>query len=109
MSNSGIALLLAITPHRFPGLSKLGQAFFVIDLVIFTLVTFVLVLRFVLYKNTIRRALTRPSETLFAPTPLSVSVIVANAGEYGRMFLVPREGWGGGWKWCFRGIWAWCL
>lgn len=88
MSTSGIALLLAITPHRFPGLSEIGLALFIIDLVMFASISLVLALRFVLYKHTLRRAFTRPSEALFVPTLfLSVAAIVANASEYGRMFL----------------------
>lgn len=88
MSTSGIALLLAITPHRFPGLSEVGLALFIIDLVMFASISLVLALRFVLYKNTLRRAFTRPSEALFIPALfLSVAAIVANAAEYGQVFL----------------------
>ncbi|KAK5662655.1 hypothetical protein OQA88_8571 [Cercophora sp. LCS_1] len=90
ISTSGIALLLAITPHRFPGLSSIGLAIFLLDLVFFIFITLCIALRFVLYRRTLRRAFTRPKEALFVPCLfLSVCTIVANIAEYARLFLSP--------------------
>ncbi|GAB1318240.1 Voltage-dependent anion channel-domain-containing protein [Madurella fahalii] len=88
MSTSGIALTLAVTPHRFRGLSHLGLAIFLLDLLFFLSITLAILARFTLYRPTLRRAFTRPSESLFVPTLfLSLATILSNINEYGRLFL----------------------
>jgi tellurite resistance protein TehA-like permease len=88
MSTSGISLVLALTPHRFPGLNSIGLAIFLVDLVCFLVITTALFLRFFLHDRTFRRSLTRPGEALFVPTFwLSIAAILSNIGEYGRLFL----------------------
>lgn len=88
MSTSGIALTFALTPHRFPGLSHLGLAIFLLDLLFFLAISLAILLRFALYRRTLRRAFTRPAEALFVPTfLLSVAAILANVDAYGRLFL----------------------
>ena len=92
MSTSGIALTLALTPHRFPGLSHLGLAIFLLDLLFFLATSLAILLRFALYRRTLRRAFTRPSEALFVPTfLLSVAAILANVDAYGRLFLSESQ------------------
>lgn len=89
MSTSGIALTLATTPHRFPGLSHIGLAIFLLDLLFFLLISLALVLRFALHGlATAVRAATHPSEALFIPTLfLSLCTILSNVDEYARLFL----------------------
>ncbi|KXX77499.1 putative malic acid transport protein [Madurella mycetomatis] len=88
MSTSGIALTIAVVPHRFRGLSHLGLSIFLLDLVFFLCITLAIIARFVLYRPTLRRAFTRPSESLFVPTLfLSLAAILSNVDEYGRLFL----------------------
>jgi len=88
MSTSGIALVLAIAPKRFRGLSEIGLAVFLLDLIFFCFITVAILVRFGLYRHTLQRAFTRPSEALFVPTLLlSVCAILANVAEYGRLFL----------------------
>ncbi|KAK4447329.1 putative malic acid transport protein [Podospora aff. communis PSN243] len=93
MSTSGVSLVLAIAPKRFPGLSTLGLVIFLLDLLFFLFITAAISLRFMLYKHTLRRAFTRPSEALFVPTlMLSLAAIISNIAEYTRLFLSPRSG-----------------
>jgi tellurite resistance protein TehA-like permease len=88
MSTSGVSLVLAIAPKRFPGLSTLGLIIFLLDLLFFLFITAAISLRFTLYKQTLRRAFTRPSEALFVPTlMLSLAAIISNIAEYTRLFL----------------------
>ena len=88
MSTSGVSLLLAITPHRFSGLSAIGLAIFLFDLLCFLVISVAIILRFILYRHTFRRAFTRPTEALFISTLfLSVAAILSNIDEYARLFL----------------------
>ncbi|KAL2129902.1 hypothetical protein VTI74DRAFT_7161 [Chaetomium olivicolor] len=92
MSTSGISLTLALAPHRFPSLSHIGLAIFLLDLVSFLLITLAIILRFALYARTLRRAFTRPSESLFVPTLfLPVAAMLSNIDEYARLFLSPAQ------------------
>ncbi|KAK3313034.1 c4-dicarboxylate transporter malic acid transport [Apodospora peruviana] len=92
MSTSGIALLLALTPHRFPGLDYIGLVIFLLDLLFFAFITVAIALRFALYKDALVHAFTHPGEALFVPTFwLSIAAILSNVSEYSRMFL-PAEG-----------------
>ncbi|KAM7218681.1 putative c4-dicarboxylate transporter malic acid transport protein [Rhypophila decipiens] len=92
MSTSGISLLLALTPHRFPGLSTVGLIIYLLDLIFFLFITAAITLRFILYKNAFRRAFTRPTEALFIPTFfLSIAAILSNAGEYTLLFFPPAD------------------
>jgi tellurite resistance protein TehA-like permease len=88
MSTSGISLVLALTPHRFKGLDVIGLVIFLLDLIFFLFITVALILRFTLHKRTFRKAITHPREALFVSTFwLSIAAILANIGEYGRLFL----------------------
>lgn len=88
LSTSGVSLVLAITPHRFRGLSTIGLIIFLLDLLAFLVITGSITLRFILYKSTFRRAFTRPNEALFVPTFfLSIAAILCNVAEYVRIFV----------------------
>ncbi|KAK0724976.1 voltage-dependent anion channel-domain-containing protein [Lasiosphaeris hirsuta] len=88
MSTSGIALILAITPKRFRGLSIIGLIVFLFDLLFFLAISLAILARFILYRQTLRRAFTRPAEALFIPTlSLSVAAILSNVSAYGDIFL----------------------
>ena len=87
-----IFVTLVLTPHRFPGLSHIGLAIFLLDLLFFLVITLLIALRFALYARTLRRTFTRPSEVLFVPTfLLSVAAIFANVDEYARLFLSDEQ------------------
>lgn len=91
MSTGGIALVLGLTPHRFTGLDTIGLIVFLFDLLCFLLITSCLLLRFVLYKHTFRKTLTRPREALFVSTFfLSIAALLSNAEKYGSFFLSDK-------------------
>ncbi|KAK0673563.1 voltage-dependent anion channel-domain-containing protein [Cercophora samala] len=88
MSTSGIAMIIALTPHRFTGLGTIGLIIFLLDLLAFLFITVMIILRFVMYQHTFRRAFTRPHEALFISTLwLSLCAMLLNIDEYGRIFL----------------------
>jgi len=88
MSTSGIGLVLALTPHRFPGLNIIGLTIFLMDLVFFIFTTIAITLRFIIHRRTFRKALTHPTEALFIPTFfLSVAAILSSIEVYGDIFL----------------------
>lgn len=92
LSTSGVSLVLAITPHRFRGLSTIGLVIFLLDLFFFLVITASITLRFILYKSTFRRAFTRPNEALFVPTFfLSIAAILCNVAEYARIFIFDDD------------------
>jgi tellurite resistance protein TehA-like permease len=87
LSTTSVALLLAITPHRFGGLNVIGLVLYFMDLAFFWLITVAIAVRFATHQYTFRRALTRPGEALFAPTFfLSIAAQLVSVREYGRLF-----------------------
>lgn len=92
LSTSGVSLVLAITPHRFRGLSTIGLVIFLLDLFFFLVITGAITVRFILYKSTFQRAFTRPNEALFVPTFfLSIAAILCNVAEYARIFIFDDD------------------
>lgn len=88
LSTGGISLVLGLTPHRFRGLNTIGLVIFLLDLISFLLITFCLLLRFVLYRHTFQKTLTHPKEALFVPTFfLSIAAILTNASTYSSLFF----------------------
>lgn len=67
MSTGGIALLLAVTPHRFHGLTTIGTIIFVLDVVLFLLLTSLILTRFYLYPGTFTQSIYHQTESLFIP------------------------------------------
>lgn len=68
MSTGGIALLLASTPHRFPGLTTIGKVVFIFDLVIFLALIAAITARFIILPGSLQKSLMHPTEALFVPT-----------------------------------------
>ncbi len=90
MSTGGIAMLLAETPHRFPGLETIGDIIFFFDLVLFLAFCGCLFSRFTMFPRTMAKCLSHPTESLFFPTFwISVCNILSNIQTYG----VPRCGY----------------
>lgn len=86
MSTGGIALLLspAVQPHTFTGLQTIGKIVYIIDLVIFVLITAAITYRFIRWPSTFIASLTHPTESLFAATSLlSTASIIACIARYG--------------------------
>jgi C4-dicarboxylate transporter/malic acid transport protein len=90
MSTAGIALLLAQTPHRFQGLTVIGEIFFILAIVLFILFTAAISTRFILYPKSLAKCITHPTESLFFPTFwISIVNIISNIQVYG----VPHCGY----------------
>ncbi|KAF4470152.1 C4-dicarboxylate transport mae1 [Fusarium albosuccineum] len=68
MSTGGIALLLHNTPYQFSGLQVIGKIFFILTLIIFSILN----------------SLMHPTESLFFPCSLlSIATILVNTAAYG--------------------------
>ncbi|KAI9640556.1 hypothetical protein NHQ30_010854 [Ciborinia camelliae] len=84
MSTGGIALLLANTPHKFKGLTILGDIVFLFDICLFILLCTGISARFILYPKAFGASLQDSTESLFFPTFwISLLSIFANMQEYG--------------------------
>lgn len=68
MATGGVALLLAVTPHRFDGLDTIGKVVFIFDLVSFTTLCCCITARFIMNPRALRESLLHPTESLFFPT-----------------------------------------
>ncbi|KAJ4414571.1 hypothetical protein N0V85_003091 [Neurospora sp. IMI 360204] len=84
MSTGGLSLLIAAQPHSFPGLRQIGMAVYIINLIIFVLLTSLQVTRFLLHPGTFKASLTHPREGFFFPTFfLSIATIITSTHKYG--------------------------
>jgi C4-dicarboxylate transporter/malic acid transport protein len=88
MSTGRLSLLIYAQPHQFPGLRQIGLAAYVINLVLFVLVTVAQVTRFVLFPGLLVRSITHPREGFFFPTFfLSIATIITSTQRY----CVPED------------------
>ncbi|KAG0646015.1 malic acid transport [Hyphodiscus hymeniophilus] len=84
MSTGGIALVLGRTPHRFDGLTVIGEIVFILDLVLFVSICTGITMRFVLFPQAFLSSLQHPTESLFVPTFfISIMNLIANTQVYG--------------------------
>ena len=84
MSTGGIAVTLALTPHRFHGLDTIGKVFFIMDLVFFLSITICLCLRFATKRHALRQAFYDQTEGYFIGcSMLSVANIIVCINSYG--------------------------
>lgn len=67
MSTGGISLLISEStqPNTFHGQQTIGKVVYIFDLVLFTLITTLLITRFIKYKGTFLASLAHPTEGLF--------------------------------------------
>jgi C4-dicarboxylate transporter/malic acid transport protein len=83
MSTGGLSLLIYAQPHQFPGLRQIGLAVYIINIVLFVLVTSVQVTRFALFPGLFVRSITHPREGFFFPTFfLSIATIITSTQRY---------------------------
>ncbi|KAA8624426.1 TehA Tellurite resistance protein [Pyrenophora tritici-repentis] len=83
MSTGGLAIALGETPHQFHGLYHIGLTLYIINVVLFLLITLLTLLRLTLHPNHVLASLTHPSESLFiSALPLSLSVLLAGLQIY---------------------------
>ena len=89
MSTGAVAVVLANTPNKFPGLITIGKIFYVTNLVLFVLFTALITARFILVPPKFVASLLHPVEGLFFGAYwVSVSLILNGAQSYG----VPSSG-----------------
>ena len=83
MSTGGLSLLIHAQPHQFPGLFQIGLVVYVVNIVLFVLVTLALAARFCVYPGTLTRSLVHPREGFFFPTFfLSVATLITSTQRY---------------------------
>jgi C4-dicarboxylate transporter/malic acid transport protein len=88
MSTGGLSLLIHAQPHQFPGLRQIGLAVYVINIVLFVLVTSTQIARFCLFPGTFSASLTHPREGFFFPTFfLSIATLTTSTQRY----CVPED------------------
>ncbi|KAF7888751.1 hypothetical protein EAF00_009051 [Botryotinia globosa] len=88
-ATGGIALLLANTPHKFNGLTLLGDIVFILDLCLFVFLCSGISARFILYPKALSASLQDATESLFFPTFwISLLSIIANT----QLYAVPHCG-----------------
>lgn len=89
MSTGGIAFMLHEAPYQFNGLYVIGTAVFILDLVLFLLITTIIISRFILFPGTFTHTLEHPTELLFIPTfYMTIASLIPCAERYG----VPHTG-----------------
>ncbi|KAF1992231.1 hypothetical protein K402DRAFT_399376 [Aulographum hederae CBS 113979] len=83
MSTGGIATLIAVEPHRFPGLTIIGTVIYVFNLVLFTALCVTMGLRFCMFPGSLKESLKHEREGLFFPTLwLSIATIITGTQKY---------------------------
>jgi tellurite resistance protein TehA-like permease len=83
MATGGIATLISIQPHPFPGLITIGAVFFIINLFFFFGITVTMILRFTKFPGSFKASITHEREGLFlGPFFLSVATIITGTQKY---------------------------
>ncbi|KAJ4287324.1 hypothetical protein N0V90_012722 [Kalmusia sp. IMI 367209] len=83
MATGGIATLISVQPHRFPGLITIGAIFYVVNLIFFATLCALMVLRFTKFPGTFKESVTHEREALFlGPFFLSIATIITGTQKY---------------------------
>jgi tellurite resistance protein TehA-like permease len=83
MATGGIATLISIQPHPFPGLITIGAVFFILNLIFFFGITGTMILRFTKFPGSFKASITHEREGLFlGPFFLSVATIITGTQKY---------------------------
>lgn len=83
MATGGIATLISIQPHPFPGLITIGAVFFIVNLVFFFGITGTMILRFTKFPGSFKASITHEREGLFlGPFFLSIATIITGTQKY---------------------------
>lgn len=83
MATGGIATLLSIQPHAFPGLITIGAIFYVLNLFLFFGISATMVLRFTKFSGSFKASITHEREGLFlGPFFLSIATIITGTQKY---------------------------
>lgn len=83
MATGGIATLISIQPHSFPGLITIGAVFYVLNIVLFTAISLTMVIRFTKYAGTFKSSIMHEREGLFlGPFFLSIATLITSTQKY---------------------------
>lgn len=83
MATGGLATLISVQPHAFPGLITIGAIFYIINLIFFTTITGTMILRFTKFPGAFKASITHEREALFlGPFFLSVATIITGTEKY---------------------------
>ncbi|KAI0181120.1 voltage-dependent anion channel-domain-containing protein [Hypoxylon sp. FL1284] len=83
MSTGGLSLLIFAQPHQFPGLRQIGLVVYILNIILFTLLTFGMLTRFFLHHGDFYRSLSHPREGFFFPTYfLSIATLITSTQRY---------------------------
>ncbi|KZM22181.1 uncharacterized protein EKO05_0002104 [Ascochyta rabiei] len=83
MATGGIATLVAIQPHAFPGLITIGAIFYIINLIFFTGITGTMIIRFTKFPGAFKGSISHEREALFlGPFFLSIATIITGTQKY---------------------------
>ena len=73
-----------LVPYRFPGLTIIGDIFFLLNIVLFIINWIAISLRFYLHPQTFKASFLHPTESLFVPAAaVSFGTILINISQYG--------------------------
>jgi C4-dicarboxylate transporter/malic acid transport protein len=97
MSTGGVAFVLSVIPNRFDGLTGLGTAMFVFNIILFITFTTIMIARFIIHPGTLKHSLSNPHEGFFFATFwLSFATMITNTTAYG----IPNSG-----PWLIEALW----
>jgi tellurite resistance protein TehA-like permease len=83
MATGGISTLIAVQPHRFPGLITVGAVFYIVNLFFFAILGACMVLRFTKFPGTFKESVAHEREGLFlGPFFLSIATIITGTQKY---------------------------
>ncbi|KAJ9136849.1 Malic acid transport protein [Pleurostoma richardsiae] len=83
MSTGGLSLLIFAQPHQFPGLRQIGLFFYIVTIILFTLVVSAMIARFFFNPGDLKKSLTHPREGFFFPAFfLSMATLITSTQRY---------------------------
>lgn len=83
MSAGGLSLLIFAQPNQFHGLKTIGLVVYIVNIIIFSLVSMTMAARFMFHTGEMVRSLTHPREGFFFPTFfLSIATIITSTQRY---------------------------
>ncbi|KAM4062681.1 voltage-dependent anion channel domain-containing protein [Hirsutella rhossiliensis] len=83
MSAGGLSLLVFAQPNQFPGLKSIGLVVYIINIIVFSTITILMLTRFFLHPGDMTSSLRHPREGFFFPTFfLSVATIITSTERY---------------------------
>jgi len=83
MSIGGLSLLIFAQPHQFPRLRSIGPAIYLVNIVIFMVVTLTMAVRFLLYPSDMCASIQQPRQGFFVPTLLlAIAMLITSTSRY---------------------------